>query len=113
MLPWSQRGQRTTCRSQWAQLNRRPKFLIAAVDENGLDPRQDPHDTVHLGRAEHGSGGVNRDGNTTPSAIENSPWTAVDRARHAAWLPSWATTLGAADPHRPFPAQIDQEDRFD
>ena len=57
-MPWSQRGQRTTCCPQCAQLNRRPKFFIAAVDENGLDPRKIPHDTVHTGRARHGSGGA-------------------------------------------------------
>ena len=41
-MPRSQRGQRTTCRRQCGQLNRRPKFCIAPVDENGLDPPLNP-----------------------------------------------------------------------
>ena len=82
MLPWSQRGQRTTCRSQWAQLNRRPKFLIAAVDENGLDPRQNPHDTVHLGRAEHGSGGA------APALATKQTWPAPHRSQRPECSPT-------------------------
>ena len=31
--------------------------LHRAADENGVDPRPNPHDTAHMGRALHGSGG--------------------------------------------------------
>ena len=57
MLPRSQRRQRTTWRRHEAQLNRRAAFPIA-TDENGVDPRQNPHDTVHMGHATHGPGGA-------------------------------------------------------
>ena len=57
MLPWSQRRQRTTWQRHKAQVNRRAAFLIA-TDENGVDPRQNPHDTVHMGHATHGPGGA-------------------------------------------------------
>ena len=36
---------------------RRAAFFIA-TDENGVDPRPNPHDTAHMGRALHGSGGA-------------------------------------------------------
>ena len=32
--------------------------LHRAADENGVDPRPNPHDTAHMGRALHGSGGA-------------------------------------------------------
>ena len=38
---------------------------------------------------------VNRDANSIPSASSTPAWTAVDRARPAAWLPSCVTALGA------------------
>ena len=59
MLPWSQRRQRTTWRRHEAQLNRRAAFFIA-TDENGVDPRQNPHDTVHPSHAWLGPGGAGR-----------------------------------------------------
>ena len=39
-------------------MNRRAVFFIAQTDENGVDPRPNPHDTAHMGRALHGSGGA-------------------------------------------------------
>ena len=38
-------------------MNRRAAFFIA-TDENGVDPRQRPHDTARLGRARHSPGGA-------------------------------------------------------
>ncbi len=39
-------------------MNRRAAFLIATTDENGVDPHQNPHDTVQTGRALHSLGGA-------------------------------------------------------
>ena len=38
-------------------MKRRAVFFIA-IDENGVDPRPDPHDTARMGRAWHGSEGA-------------------------------------------------------
>ena len=38
-------------------MKRRAAFLIV-TDENGVDPRQNPHDTAHMGHAPHGLGGA-------------------------------------------------------
>ena len=101
MLPRSQRRQRTTWRRQEAQLYRRAAFFIA-TDENGVDPRPNPHDTAHMGRALHGSGGA------VPVVASKQTAPAPHRSQRPECTPA-APLVSSAEP--PPASQPKQESR--
>ena len=46
------------CRTRQLTCQCRQAVFFIATDENGVDPRPNPHDTAHMGRAWHGSAGA-------------------------------------------------------
>ena len=46
------------CRTRQLTCQCRQAVFFIATDENGVDPRPNPHGTAHMGRAWHGSAGA-------------------------------------------------------
>jgi len=76
-------------------------FFIAAADENGVDPRPNPHDTAHMGRAWHGSGGavpVVASKQTGPAPHRSHPAEATPDARPVRIADSPIIAIGPVPP---------------
>ena len=58
MLPRSQSPAENHLAAARGAVEQDGRRVPIATDENGVDPRQNPHDTVHMGHATHGPGGA-------------------------------------------------------